>query len=127
MLNEKEIKELVKEYGSRVNEGRPIRKIIEDGYLPRLSGSTVLDGKVSDSVFGQVIKTKNGKGSKKYNLIPNQKILENLITYFYKNLHTFSHICANFYVQSRFVDRDRKKTTIFSIALFLELKFIEVI
>jgi len=60
MLNEKEIKELVNEYGSRVNEGRPIKKIITDGDLPRLSGTTVLEGKVSDSVFGENLVTKNG-------------------------------------------------------------------
>ncbi len=60
MLNEKEIKSLVADYGNRVNEGRPIRKIIEDGDLPRLSGATVLDGKVSDSVFGENLITKNG-------------------------------------------------------------------
>ncbi|KAA3611012.1 MAG: phosphoribosylaminoimidazolesuccinocarboxamide synthase [Calditrichaeota bacterium] len=60
MLNQKEIINLVEEYGNRVNEGRPIRKIIEDGDLPRLSGATVLDGKVSDSVFAENLKTKNG-------------------------------------------------------------------
>ncbi len=60
MLSEKEIRELVNEFGNRVNEGRPIRKIIEDGDLPRLSGATVLIGKVSDSVFGEGLKTKEG-------------------------------------------------------------------
>jgi phosphoribosylaminoimidazole-succinocarboxamide synthase len=61
MLNEKEIRELVKEYGNRVNEGRPIKQIISDGDLPRLTNCTVLEGKVSDSVFGQDLKAKNGK------------------------------------------------------------------
>jgi len=61
MLSEKEIRELVSEYGNRVNEGRPIKQIITDGDLPRLAGCTVLDGKVSDSVFGDSLKTKNGR------------------------------------------------------------------
>jgi phosphoribosylaminoimidazole-succinocarboxamide synthase len=61
MLNEKEINQLVADYGNRVNEGRPIRKIIEDGDLPRLSGATVLEGKVSDSVFADKLVTKEGQ------------------------------------------------------------------
>ena len=61
MLSEKEIREMVSEYGVRVNEGRPIKQIISDGYLPRLSQCTVLEGKVSDSVFGDNLKTKDGK------------------------------------------------------------------
>jgi len=61
MLNEKEIRSLVSEYGNRVNEGRPIKQIITDGDLPRLSGATVLIGKVSDSVFAENLKTKSGK------------------------------------------------------------------
>jgi phosphoribosylaminoimidazole-succinocarboxamide synthase len=61
MLNEKDIRILVLEYGNRVNEGRPIKQIIADGDLPRLSGTTVLIGKVSDSVFGENLVTKSGK------------------------------------------------------------------
>jgi phosphoribosylaminoimidazole-succinocarboxamide synthase len=61
MLSEKEIKELVKNYGQKVNEGRPIRQIIKDGDIPRLSGATVLEGKVSDSVFSDRLITKTGK------------------------------------------------------------------
>lgn len=61
MLNENEIRALVKEYGNRVNEGRPIKQIIADNDLPRLSGCTVLEGKVSDSVFGDNLKTKDGQ------------------------------------------------------------------
>ena len=61
MLSEKEIRDLVTEYGSRVNEGRPIRQIIADGDLPRLSNCTILEGKVSDSVFGGDIKTSDNK------------------------------------------------------------------
>ena len=52
MLDEKQIRELVAEHGSTVNEGRPIQQLIDDGDLPRLTGTTVLEGKVSDSVFG---------------------------------------------------------------------------
>ncbi|MEQ8956036.1 MAG: phosphoribosylaminoimidazolesuccinocarboxamide synthase, partial [Gammaproteobacteria bacterium] len=60
MLNEQEIRELVAEYGATVNEGRPIRQLIEDGEIPRLKGCTVLQGKVSDSVFGDSLKTRTG-------------------------------------------------------------------
>ena len=61
MLNEKEIRELVTTHGAAVNEGRPVRQLIEDGELPRLRGCTVLEGKVSDSVFGEHLKTSSGK------------------------------------------------------------------
>lgn len=61
MLNEQEIRELVAAHGAAVNEGRPIRQLIEDGDLPRLQGCTVLEGKVSDSVFGDALKTPAGK------------------------------------------------------------------
>ena len=60
MLNEQEIRELVAANGAAVNEGRPIRQLIEDGDLPRLQGCTVLEGKVSDSVFGDALKTPAG-------------------------------------------------------------------
>lgn len=61
MLNENEIRELVAENGSRVNEGRPIKQIIEDGDIPRLDGCTVLEGKVSDSVFGENLVSGTGQ------------------------------------------------------------------
>ncbi|HKI74513.1 MAG TPA: phosphoribosylaminoimidazolesuccinocarboxamide synthase [Pseudomonadales bacterium] len=61
MLNEHEIRELVAAHGTAVNEGRPVRQLIEDGELPRLKGCTVLEGKVSDSVFGGDLKTPAGK------------------------------------------------------------------
>ena len=60
MLNDQEIRDLVVNYGSAVNEGRSILQIIEEGYLPRLKGCTVLKGKVSDSVFGDGLVTKSG-------------------------------------------------------------------
>ena len=61
MLYEKEIRELVATHGNEVNVGRPIKALIEDGELPRLGGCTVLQGKVSDSVFGDNLKTTYGK------------------------------------------------------------------
>jgi phosphoribosylaminoimidazole-succinocarboxamide synthase len=61
MLNEKEIRELVAAHGDAVNEGRPIRQLIEDGEIPRLKGCTVLEGKVSDSVFGGGLRTSSGR------------------------------------------------------------------
>lgn len=61
MLSEKEIRELVKEYGLRVHEGRSVKRIIADGDLPRLRDCTVLEGKVSDSVFGAGLVTRDGK------------------------------------------------------------------
>ena len=61
MLNEQEIRELVAAHGAAVNEGRPIRQLIEDGDLPRLSGCTVLEGKVSDSVFGDELRSASGR------------------------------------------------------------------
>lgn len=61
MLNEDAIRELVNKHGTAVNEGRPIKQLIEDGELPRLAGCTVLEGKVSDSVFGDDLKTASGK------------------------------------------------------------------
>jgi phosphoribosylaminoimidazole-succinocarboxamide synthase len=61
MLNEQEIRELVASHAAAVNRGRPVRQLIEDGELPRLKGCTVLEGKVSDSVFGDSLKTRSGR------------------------------------------------------------------
>ena len=61
MLSDEEIRELVAAHGVAVNEGRSIRQLIEDGEIPRLQGTTVLEGKVSDSVFGGPLKTSSGK------------------------------------------------------------------
>ena len=61
MLNEAEIRELVATHGAAVNEGRSVRQLIEDGELARLRGCTVLEGKVSDSVFGDELRTSSGK------------------------------------------------------------------
>ena len=60
MLNEKQIIDLIEKYSNKVNKGRTIQKIIEDGDIPRLKGYKVQKGKVSDSVFGEDLKTKNG-------------------------------------------------------------------
>ena len=61
MIDEQEIRELVATHGVAVNEGRPIKQLIEDGEIPRLSGCTVLEGKVSDSVFGEDLKAGDGR------------------------------------------------------------------
>lgn len=61
MLSEQEIRDLVAGHATAVNRGRPIRQLIEDGEVPRLKGCTVLEGKVSDSVFGDTLKTRSGK------------------------------------------------------------------
>jgi phosphoribosylaminoimidazole-succinocarboxamide synthase len=60
VLSENEIQELVNDFGPRVNEGRTISQIIADNEIPRLTGATVLEGKVSDSVFSDTLKSKDG-------------------------------------------------------------------
>ncbi len=60
MLNEEQIRDLVATHGAAVNEGRPIKQLIADGEVPRLKNCTVLEGKVSDSVFGDDLKTAAG-------------------------------------------------------------------
>ena len=61
MLNEQEIRELVATHGASVNQGRSITRLIDEGEIPRLNGSTVLEGKVSDSVVSDRLKTASGK------------------------------------------------------------------
>ena len=61
MLDEQQIRELVTEYGVTVSQGRPIKQIIEDGDISRLSGAVVIEGKVSDSVFREDLVTKSGQ------------------------------------------------------------------
>lgn len=61
MLNEAQISELVAEHGNTVNDGRSISQLIADGEIPRLEGATVLEGKVSDSVFSNALCTKGGE------------------------------------------------------------------
>jgi phosphoribosylaminoimidazole-succinocarboxamide synthase len=60
VLSDNEIQELVNDFGPRVNEGRTISQIIVDNEIPRLTGATVLEGKVSDSVFSDKLKSKDG-------------------------------------------------------------------
>lgn len=59
-MNETQIRELVYKYASQVNEGRTIKQLIDDGKISRLKSCTVHEGKVSDSVFGANLKTKEG-------------------------------------------------------------------
>ena len=61
MLNEEEIRDLVATHGAQVNQGRSLKQLIEEGELPRLEGCTVLEGKVSDSVFGEQLRTPAGR------------------------------------------------------------------
>jgi phosphoribosylaminoimidazole-succinocarboxamide synthase len=61
MLDEKQIRELVVTHGPIVNQGRTIKKIIADGDIPRLKDCSVLEGKVSDSVFSERLLTQNSK------------------------------------------------------------------
>jgi len=61
MLNDQDIRELVATHGATVNAGRSIRQIIDDGDIQRLQGCTVLEGKVSDSVFGAQLVARDGK------------------------------------------------------------------
>ena len=61
MLDEQQIYDLVMTYGPKVSGGRPIRQIIADGDIPRLKGCSILEGKVSDSVFSDTLLTNDGK------------------------------------------------------------------
>ena len=61
MLDDNQIRALVAEHGHTVNQGRSIKQLIQDGEIPRLEGATVLEGKVSDSVFGERLVTANGR------------------------------------------------------------------
>lgn len=60
MLDEKQIQELVAAHGSSVNEGRSIQQLLDDGEIPRLVGSTILEGKVSDSLFREDLISSSG-------------------------------------------------------------------
>ena len=61
MLDEKEIRELVASHGATVSQGRHIKQLIKDADLPRLTGVTVLEGKVSDSVFSDDLVDRLGR------------------------------------------------------------------
>ena len=52
---------MVAEHGPAVNEGRSIKQLIDDCEIPRLEGCAVLNGKVSDSVFGGSLAHRDGK------------------------------------------------------------------
>lgn len=60
MLNTKHITDLVKGYSETVSSGRTIEQIIADGDLPRLESAVIQKGKVSDSVYGPNLITKDG-------------------------------------------------------------------
>lgn len=59
-MNRQEIEELVKDYGSRVNQGRTIKELINDGEIPELKGCQIYEGKVSNCVYGNTLKTPDG-------------------------------------------------------------------
>lgn len=61
MLDDKEIRTLVAEHGATVNQGLSVKQLIQDGEIPRLEGAAVLEGKVSDSVFGDKLITTDGR------------------------------------------------------------------
>lgn len=61
MLDEQQIRDLVATHGATVNQGRSVTQLIAEGEIPRLKGCTVLEGKVSDSVFGDQLVTKTGQ------------------------------------------------------------------
>ncbi|MCY4356242.1 MAG: phosphoribosylaminoimidazolesuccinocarboxamide synthase [Gammaproteobacteria bacterium] len=61
MLDSQQISELVVSHGATVNVGRSIRQLILDGELPRLKEATILEGKVSDSVFGPQLTNRDGQ------------------------------------------------------------------
>lgn len=61
LLAKDEIRELVEEYANKVNEGRTVRELINAGEIPRLEKCEIQEGKVSDSVFGDNLLTKNGE------------------------------------------------------------------
>ena len=60
LLDRKEIEEIVKTYGTQVNQGRTIKEIINDGDIPELKNCTFYEGKVSDSVFADYLRTHDG-------------------------------------------------------------------
>lgn len=61
MLSHQQIKDLVKSHGGSVSQGRSVAELIADGELPRLKDSTVVKGKVSDSVFGGKLLHRDGR------------------------------------------------------------------
>lgn len=61
MLDDQQIRELVSSHGHGVSQGRSIGELIADGELPRLKNCIVAKGKVSDSVYGEGLVTKDHK------------------------------------------------------------------
>lgn len=60
LLNKKEIEDLVKAYGPGVSTGRSIEAIIRDGDIPELKDCQIYVGKVSNSVCGDPLHTRDG-------------------------------------------------------------------
>jgi phosphoribosylaminoimidazole-succinocarboxamide synthase len=60
LMDRQEIEELVKDYGTQVNEGRTIKELINDGEIPELKGCQIYEGKVSNCVYGDTLKTNDG-------------------------------------------------------------------
>ncbi len=60
LMDRQEIEALVKDYGSRVNEGRTIQELIDHGEIPELRGCQIYKGKVSNCVYGDSLKTPDG-------------------------------------------------------------------
>jgi phosphoribosylaminoimidazole-succinocarboxamide synthase len=60
LMDRQEIEALVKDYGSRVNEGRTIKELINDGEIPELKGCQIYEGKVSNCVYGDSLTTNEG-------------------------------------------------------------------
>lgn len=60
LLTRQEIQDLVRTYGESVKEGRSIAEIIQAGDIPELKECQVYPGKVSDSVYGENLRTPEG-------------------------------------------------------------------
>ncbi|MBD2015782.1 phosphoribosylaminoimidazolesuccinocarboxamide synthase [Microcoleus sp. FACHB-53] len=60
LMDRQEIEALVKDYGTQVNEGRTIKELINDGEIPELKGCQIYEGKVSNCVYGDTLKTNEG-------------------------------------------------------------------
>ena len=79
MLNDQDNRELVASPGAAVNVGRSIRQIIDDGEIQRLHDCTVLEGKISDSVFGSQPVTRGAIPFKEHVLAMNHDYMLNLL------------------------------------------------
>ncbi|MGA1625317.1 MAG: phosphoribosylaminoimidazolesuccinocarboxamide synthase, partial [Prochlorothrix sp.] len=60
LLDRAAIEDLVRTHGTTVEEGRSIAQLIADGELPALKDCTIYQGKVSDCVYGEALRTADG-------------------------------------------------------------------